>query len=93
VFILTILEIIFHFKGIVYLMDLDLPLGPIGILGGSILIFTISAFFSNIKLKNKYLVLRKAINKTLNLNIIYTIIYLVFCCILFLLEFVIIISN
>jgi len=85
IFIAIILEIYWDFKGFLYLINTDLPLGPMGYFLALLILIPISIAFNQIKLKNKYSIYRKAINKTRNLSKLYTVFYVIFSGILWIL--------
>jgi hypothetical protein len=91
-FLLITLEILLHFKGVLFLIDQNIPLAPIGILLGLLLFIPVSLRFNKISNKDKYYYFRKAILKTKRIRRFYTLIYIIFSGLLFIIGLIMTIS-
>lgn len=89
-FMFICLEILFGFKGFLYLTGQDIPLAPIGLFAGLLIFIPISLYLSRIRIKDKYQIFRKAIIKTSNINIVTPLVYIIICCSVFIIGLIII---
>lgn len=93
-FIIILLEYILKFNGLLYLLDKGLPLGPIAIFLGFIIILPIILVMNKKVIINKRLFLRLLLLKTEKINRIYSLAFVFFCFFLFLSTiFIVIINN
>jgi hypothetical protein len=78
--VLIVLEIILEFEGFLCLLEQDLPLAPIAMLIGFLILLPVFIIFRKQRLKDRRKIYREMIKKVANHRRIYSYLYLIFCC-------------
>jgi hypothetical protein len=92
-FLFVSLEILLDFKGILYLSGQHIPLAPIGIFVGAILLIPIFLLFNMQSGEAKYKIFRKAIIKISYINIVLPVVYITICCLLFIIGLIMVVIH
>ena len=92
-FIFSVLELIFDFKGLIYLVGLDIPLVPIIIIPIVFLMIIFYFLNRNNKSLKSISIKRSAIKVSKKFKLQFAILYVVMCVLLFILTLLMVIYN
>lgn len=81
------------FNGFLFLLELNLPLAPIAMLVGFIVLLPVSIMLNKSRIKHKRKIYREAIIKVENIKSFHTILYLILCSLLFLVMILLVVIK